>query len=276
MSTQSMWQCFALDVDILGMQYIKELKNLGLKDKEAAVYLACLELGPSPAQQIARKANIVRATTYVVLESLMQKGIVTQYREGKKTLFSSEPPRQLIRILEKQVDDIEDKKRELEMLMPALQMIMRASGGRPSVRYFEGIEGLRSMRREMVMYSQAGDEWYNFTPIDHLSALFSRDEAYYVQQRLAKRIRSKTIFSTRSQKSKEEMFQGAGKNLQRRFVDPKLFPSSSGFTVYRDRVAIGQFKGKIGGVIIESPQMADTMRRLFELAWIAADAIDKK
>ena len=66
------------------MEYIQELTSLGLKDKAAAVYLASLEIGPSPVQPIAKKAKVVRATTYVVLEELMQMGLVTKYKEGKK------------------------------------------------------------------------------------------------------------------------------------------------------------------------------------------------
>ncbi|MBI3251348.1 MAG: TrmB family transcriptional regulator, partial [Candidatus Andersenbacteria bacterium] len=65
------------------MEFIQALKHLGLKDKEAAVYLAALQLGPSPVQNIARRANVVRATTYVILEDLQKKGLVTHYKEGK-------------------------------------------------------------------------------------------------------------------------------------------------------------------------------------------------
>ena len=46
-------------------------------------------------------------------------------------------------------------------------------------------------------------------------------------------------------------------------------------TILLDRIAIGTFAGKAGGVIIESANMADMMRRLFELAWIGAEKIDK-
>src|SRR3990167_6712494 len=84
------------------MEHIKELMSLGLKDKEVVVYLSCLELGPSPAQVIAKKAGVVRATTYVILEELMNMGLVTKYKEGKKTMFSAEAPRQLLRLLERQ------------------------------------------------------------------------------------------------------------------------------------------------------------------------------
>src|SRR6185436_5706207 len=105
------------------MIFEAELKKLGLKDKEAAVYLSCLQLGPSPVQPIARKAKVVRATTYVVLESLMNRGLITKYKEGKKTLFSAEPPRQLMRLLEKEREDIQEKQRELEHILPELQVI---------------------------------------------------------------------------------------------------------------------------------------------------------
>ncbi len=244
----------------------KELKKLGLKDKEAAVYLACLELGPAPVQKISRKAKVVRATTYVVLTALAQKGLVTQFKEGKKTLFSAEPPRQLMRLIEKQEEHIQEEKSELELLLPELQTLMKTGQG-IFVRYFDGIEGLKSMRQEMVMYSPPGDIWYNFSPMDHLEAVFGRHEIN-TTQRIAKGIRSKTIFTTKSEKLKHEVLSTAASEAsERRFVSADDFPSASGMTIFRNRIAIGSFTGKLGGVIVESDEIADMHRRLFELAW---------
>jgi sugar-specific transcriptional regulator TrmB len=245
-----------------------ELKKLGLKDKEAAVYLACLELGSAPVQKISRKARVVRATTYVVLNSLAQKGLVTQFKEGKKTLFSAEPPRQLMRLIEKQEENLQEEKNGLAILLPQLQTLMKAGQGIPFVRYFEGLEGLQVMRQEMVMYSSHGDTWYNFSPMDHLVAVFGRGQLLYVAQRAAKGIRSKTIFTTKSEKLKEEILADAADELsERRFVSSQDFPSASGMTIFRNRIAVGSFIGKIGGVIIESDEIADMQRHLFELAW---------
>ncbi len=177
------------------MEFITELKKLGLKDKEAAVYVACLQLGPSPVQNIARKAKVVRATTYVILEGLMQMALVTHYKEGKKTLFVAEPPRQLGTLIDKQKAELDEKQEELDELLPQLQVIMKAGEGRPSVRYFAGLDGLRAMRQEMVMYTQPGGEWYHFTPMDHLNAIFPQEEVKYVRQRIAKHIKAKTLFT---------------------------------------------------------------------------------
>ncbi|HLD25475.1 MAG TPA: helix-turn-helix domain-containing protein [Candidatus Andersenbacteria bacterium] len=257
------------------MIFESELKRLGLKDKEAAVYVTCLQLGASPVQQIARKAEVVRATTYVVLESLMASGLVTKYKEGKKTLFVAEPPQMLMRLLEKQRENIDEKQHDLEALLPELQVVMKSAKGRPTVRYFDGPEGLRAIRREMLMYSQPGDTWYSFTPYDHLNAVLGRDEEAYSKQCIAKGIRHKAIFSTRSLALREKMrSRFDDPYAERRYVSSDLFPSPSGMTIFRDRIAIGSFIGKVGGVVVESAEMADMMRRLFELAWNGAEIID--
>jgi sugar-specific transcriptional regulator TrmB len=251
------------------MEYIQELTNLGLKDKEAAVYLSCLELGPSPVQPIARKAKVVRATTYVILDSLMNMGLVTKYKEGKKTLFSAETPRQLMRLLEKQEEQIREKEQSLESILPELQMITKAAGDKPLVRYFEGKEGLRAIRQEMIMYCRPEDMLYNFTPADHLLAVFPDDEDTHYAQRIAKHVSAKTLFTTKSEKIKKHWISQTGLT-ERRFVSPERFPVPGGMTIYRDRIAIGSYTGKLFGAIIESQQVADMMRAMFELAWESA------
>lgn len=253
------------------MVFEEELKKLGLKDKEAAVYLASLQLGPSPVQRIARKAKVVRATTYVVLEALMKDGLVTKYKEGKKTLFSAEPPRQLMRLVEKEQEKINERKGELEDLLPELQILMRGAGDRPTVRYFEGREGLRVMRREMVMSTNSGETIYNFTPVDHLDAVFGRDELLYYEQRVAKKIHTKTIFTTKSKQLRQDVLSEFSKYSERKFVPPESFPSTSGMSIFGNKIAIGSFTGKLGGVIVESDAMSDMMRRLFLLAWTGVD-----
>lgn len=250
------------------MEFRKELKKIGLTDKEVAVYLACLELGSSPVQPIARKSKVVRATTYVILDGLMQQGLVTRFEQGKKTMFAAEPPLQLKRLLEKQGEEVKDKERLLDVILPELQFLMRGAGDRPSVRYFEGKEGLHVIRQEINMYSRSGDVIYNFTPGDYLTAVFSREEDTFYRQRLARGIRAKTIFTTKSAALRKQwLTEGDSRISQRKFVAPEKFSWASGITIYRDRIAIGSFTGKLGGVIIESKEMADTMRTLFELAW---------
>ena len=65
-----------------------KLKELGLAEKEAKVFLASLELGSSAVQEIAKKAEINRATTYVIIEKLMKKGLMSSVGgKRQKDLF---------------------------------------------------------------------------------------------------------------------------------------------------------------------------------------------
>ncbi|OGY31243.1 MAG: hypothetical protein A3C02_02985 [Candidatus Andersenbacteria bacterium RIFCSPHIGHO2_02_FULL_45_11] len=257
------------------MEHITELTNLGLTDKEAAVYVSCLELGPSAVQPVAKKAKVVRATTYVILESLMSMGLVTKYKEGKKTLFSAEAPHQLLRLLERQQEVIQEKHRDLESILPELQMLTKAAGDKPSVRYFEGKEGLRAMRQEIIMYAHSGDVVYNFTPADHLNSVFPDNEDTYYPQRVAKKVYAKTLFTTKSDSLRKRWISNAENGVSEfRYIPTEKFPVPAGMTIYRDRIATGSFTGKLFGVVIESEQIANMMRALFELSWDAAKNID--
>ncbi len=258
------------------MTFSTELKKLGLRDKEVAVYLALLELGPSTVQAIARKAKVVRATTYVVLDALANKGLVTQFKEEKKTLFVAEPPRQLMRLLEKQKEDIQEREVRIRSLLPELQVLMKGAEGVPTVRYFSGLEGLRAMRREMMMYSQSNDLWYTFTPSDHLDAVLASDEPGYHRQLLSKKIKNRVIFTTKSETLKRELLSNVEDGMERRYIPYEQFVFTNGMTIFRDRIAIGSFTGKLGGVIIENKQMSHMFRKLFELAWEGAAFLDKK
>jgi hypothetical protein len=226
---------------------------------------------------IAKKAGVVRATTYVILEELMQMGLVTKYKEGKKTMFSAEAPSQLLRLLEKEEEVIEQRQKELKDILPELQMLAKALGDKPSVRYFEGKEGLAAIRRDMVMYCRPGDMIYNFTPADHLTGVFPDDENTNYPQRVAKGIKGKTLFSTASESLRKHWASTEySKSTERRYVTPDKFPVPAGMTIYRDRIAIGSFTGKLFGVVIESEQMASMMKALFELAWESAKNLDDK
>lgn len=259
------------------MEFRKELKKIGLTDKQVAVYLACLELGSSPVQPIARKAKVVRATTYVILSGLMQQGLVTRFEQGKKTMFAAEPPLQLRRLLEKRGEEIKDKERLLDQMLPELQILMKGAGDRPSVRYFEGKEGLHVIRQEISMYCRPGDLIYNLTPADYLTAVFPREEDTFYRQRRAKGIRAHTIFTTKSEALRRRWLLGDDQKVpERKFVPPQKFSWTSGITIYRDRIAIGSFTGKLGGVIIESQEMADSMQALFEMAWIGLSVNTKR
>ena len=93
---------------------IKELISLGFAEKEAAVYIAALTLGPSSVQEIAQKSGINRATAYLLIESLIERGLMSSFVKDKKKSFEAEPPDRLLSILRLQKHELEEKEKELK------------------------------------------------------------------------------------------------------------------------------------------------------------------
>jgi sugar-specific transcriptional regulator TrmB len=251
---------------MLYMALEADLKKLGLSDKEAAVYLAALGLGPSTVLQIARKSKVARATTYLVLEALQGYGLVSEYREGDKTFFVAEDPHNLDRIIDQQEIEVKQRREKIGDLVPKLAVFMRTADDRPTVRYYEGREGLKTIRQEMTKRTKSGEEWYNLTSLDNLKKFFAEEIDY--SPRKAKRIKQKTIFTTTSAMLKQKTLQESGKKLnQSKYVASDKLSSDVGLTIMEDTVAIGVFKEPVGGVMIESKEIAKLMKQWFELTW---------
>lgn len=245
----------------------RDLQKLGLSEKEALVYLSSLELGPSAVQAISRKADVNRATTYVMIESLMHHGLMSSFQKGKKMLYTAEKPDRLNRIVHKERDVVKEKEETIKRILPDLDSICAAAGDRPKVSFYEGEEGLEAMR-ETIFASKAKD-MEDFVSMDDLRHLLPDDHWKKHDQRLDKnKITGRVIFSSESDHAPSE---SSKKHWTYKRIPKKEFPMHGELTVYGNKVAMVSLKGKLIGVVIESKEMAIMVRSMFELAWIQAD-----
>jgi len=128
-----------------------ELRKLGLKDKEVKIYLAGLELGPSPVQDIAKKAGVVRPTTYEIIKSLKIKGLFAETKKGVRRLFVAQSPEKILELLRMQKRELEEKEREFIRIIAALES-KYYSGERGGISVFHGEEGIK-MLEEKISFS---------------------------------------------------------------------------------------------------------------------------
>jgi sugar-specific transcriptional regulator TrmB len=246
---------------------LKELQDIGLAEKEARVYLAALEIGRATADQLAKQAKIVRSTTYVQLESLMKKGLMSTYEEGKKTYFAPESPELLKRLLLKQREETHIKEKELGLLLPELLRQFEGAGERPVVRFFTGKEGITSTREEVL--KSKDKKAYTVFSYEHLRKLYSEQELdEYSDRRKGLGIHSRGI-----QVHKPYFAKAGLDNLtERRFLSPEVFPFSTiEITVFDDKTSIRSLEGTLFGMIIESTHIAAGMKTIFDFLWERAE-----
>lgn len=249
---------------------LRELQDIGLSEKEAKVYTAALELGPATADQLAKHSKIVRSTTYVQLEALMKKGLMSTYEQGKKTFFAPESPELLKRFLAKQREDIGAKEKDLIGFLPEMLRQFESAGERPVVRFFSGKEGITAVREEMLTTKEK-KTYVIFSP-EHLENIYSTkylDE--YSDRRRELNIYSKGIYVNK------EYFKRAGIDslTERRFLLPQILSLTIDLYIFDDKLGIISSKGSLFGLVIQSNNIASSMKSIFNFLWQQAKGQDE-
>ena len=241
---------------------LKQFQEFGLSENEAKIYLASLEIGRATADELSKHANVKRPTTYVQIESLVKKGLMSSHEKGKKTYFSPESPEYLKRIFEKTHEKVESGEKELEKILPNLVRMFETADNRPRVRFFEGKEGLITMREEFL--NVKSKELFIIFSQDVLESVFGRDElASYSRKRAEAGIHSRAIY-TRSGGKFEDKHPPL---TERRFLPENKLSLEADIIIFDNKIAITALRGKLFGVIIESKEIAKSMRSIFEIMW---------
>ena len=191
---------------------------------------------------------------------------MSTYQEGKKTYFAPESPELLKRLLLKQKDELHSKERDLTGLLPELLRQFESAGERPVVRFFPGKEGIIKVREE-ILTTKEKKTYAIFSP-EHLSSIFSSnylDE--YSDKRRGLGIHSKGIYIHK------EFYSRAGLDelTERRFLSPAIFTLTIEINIFDDKTVLSSMEGNLFSLIIESKQIASSMKSIFSFLWEGAE-----
>jgi sugar-specific transcriptional regulator TrmB len=247
-----------------------QLTNLGFSDKEASVYLALLELGPSTTTEISRKAGINRTTGYDILESLSNDGLVNPIGKTKTQKFVAENPDKVIIFLENKIKQGEERLKNAYNLLPELFSIYNTEE-KPKVKYYEGIEKIKEIFNdtltaniEIVGYA-VGTDAFEAIGEDYL-----RD---YFKKRIVKNIKVRVIVPDDLDTLK--VIAHDKKELRQSLIVPRdKFYFTTETNIYNNKILIISWKEKFA-VLIESKEIADAQKKVFELAWLGAKSLSK-
>lgn len=231
------------------------LTSLGLTEKEAMVYLACTEIGTGVVSSIGQAAGINRVTTYDILEKLKQKGLVSYFTKKKIKYFNSTDPEILLGEFEKRTND-------LRLSLPKFKKLT-GEISHPRVRYFEGLEGIKNIYAETL---SSKSEILNFSNSTEIRKQWKDYDKEYVEKRAKKKIFLRGL----SPKDKAgEIVHSEDKKYFReiRLVPEEQFDFSNEINIYDDKVAIISFKDELIGMIIESNEIANSQRAIFNMCW---------
>ena len=177
---------------------VENLRQLGLNEKEIYVYLSLIAMGPSPVRAIATKAEVNRGTTYDILKTLTEMGLVSSYdhyqKDDKRQYFVAEHPNKLLDAVDHRRQTLESLKAKIAATIPELESMYDKSGSRPVVKYYEGNHGVQMILQDVISSSKATAEreYYVYSSADIREYLH---KAYpkFNEDRIKNKIRVKAI-----------------------------------------------------------------------------------
>lgn len=240
----------------------KTLLDLGLNEKEIAVYLAILELGQANVLEIARKATIPRATVYGFLDTLLRERLISSITKGKRRYYLAEDPAKIKAILER-------KQQKIAKFLPQLQQLYLRSTSRPVIRAYDGSRGIIQILADVLLNIPTGGTYdVIISPRDEFAVL-GDDFDRYVTRRIEKKIDIRVITERSDFTKGWDKVQNQKEMLRQVRFLPRGQHFSVSYHIYGHKVSMFSLQGPITGVIIENKEIADMERLQFEYMWRA-------
>jgi len=234
----------------------EQLREAGLTENEAKMYLALLELGPSNAGLISRKAGMHRRVVYDTAYMLIKKGLVGYILRNNVRLFQAVNPERLKEI-------IDERGKRIEEILPNMLALYGKTKEKEETNFYKGKNGLKTVFEDQLSEnSEILILGANHLAYDMLQFYFH----WFDKKRLEKKLKARIIFTKKEGVPKIPY-------TEIRFL-PEKYSSPLAVNIYGEKVALILWsKTNPFAVVIKNKEMSDGYKKYFELLWKLAKKI---
>lgn len=248
------------------------LQSIGLSEKETKMYVALLRNGLQPISILSKKAGLNRGTGYVVLHALLNKGLILKTTKKGVQYFAPLEPGQLIKFVDHREKALKQSRNQLQAAMGQFSALMNPLSAKPKIEFFDGQEGARFVldhtleSKEKILQS--------FLSIADISEFVGSE---YFRDYTDRRIKTGfTLHALRTHEkdrealvidrhAKDYVTSKREKREIRHIPDDLAFPIS--MYMFDDMLAVISSKDEGFSLLIQSREMANMQKKIFELLW---------
>jgi len=248
----------------------QQLKEMGLTDKEVAVFLCVLQYQKIRPTRVALLTKINRPTVYSVAKELVKKGLIAEDGAEKTKYLISLGERVIENLLTSEEQVLKEKRSKLPELVEALgQVPKQGDYSIPKIRFIDETSLREFLIHQSLTWAQSALDydktWWGFQ--DHTLLETYQDWADYFWNRFSKGIRL-NLFTNKKPVETELMGQKA--YAHQRHV--KYWSESTEFSA--THVVVGEYVLMIMTrehphylIEIHDRVMADNLREMFKTMW---------
>ena len=244
------------------------LNSLGLSRDEVKIYMQLLDKGNTTAGRLAQKLGMARPTLYDALQRMHDKGVVTRSLKAGVRTFSAQPPRILSKLFQQRIENLQNQQKQFQAILPQLEQKFGAHLLAQRFQYFEGVEGVQNVLKDMLMYQDM--DTFAFWPIKSMVEMLSPDFfRWHNKERIRNNLYTRAIWPEKEVvEIKTHPFLGDGVDFRREIrVAPTQIHFTLGYWCYANKVAFLSSQRESFGFIIESAELATMQRAQFDVVW---------
>src|SRR3989344_4021263 len=240
------------------MDVLNSLKQIGLEEKEAKIYLFLLSDGPSTPTEIANATGIKRPNVYGYVQNLEKQGLIHYQLINKRKLIAPSSPTKITEL-------IEEKLTLAKQVIPNL--VMSHGGFQSNITFYKGKKAMQELFKD-ALTCNGKEIWYQWSPIDMDKILDKKVIEEFIKKRLKSGIKIRSLRPA----EKESFYQSKTNDTLGRqmtgvaYVDPR-YSFSLSYAIYDDKVAFYSSKNEAYGFLVESKEFAEVHSMLYEIAW---------
>lgn len=244
-------------------QIEETLAGLGLSEKEVQVYLALLKnKGEGTTVETSRLSLLPRTTVYDVLLSLKDKGLVLEKTRKHTKMFSVESPHYLFAYLQKRETDLAHNKQKLKYIINDLEALKNPLLPTPSLRQFQGEEGVRDMLATQISQSTVENETLHIICNQPFLGSFQDHFKEISKQYRDQNFSVKVLLQT----TEEDPIFIKIRNFEVKATSQK-YVFAAGMNVIGDFVGYWTEVDSLVGQLMENQQIARLQAVMFEQVW---------
>lgn len=246
--------CISMDKEVL--------REIGLTDGEIRVYTALINLGKSSTGSIMDKSGISSSKVYIILEKLVEKGLVSFIIENNVKKFQPTNPNTIIEFIRKKKENLQELENKSKDLISDINSLL-GKYEEETAQVYRGLKGIETAFTKMVEETGEGEENLFFSHAeeeleDEVIMFFKRIK----EKRLERKIKTKGIVHPRLKKA----FQTQVKEKYYKIEFSKITPATP-MTIGKKSILMTLWGKEPMCIEIRSKRMVDKYKAHFEEIW---------
>lgn len=240
---------------------VTTLVDMGLSPAQAKTYKILVESSSSTAPRLSLKIEETRTNTYKLLDKLCELGLATKEEVGKKLTYFPASPGALERLIESKTAAIELQARKLKANLPSMLSYYLEHTEQPSIRYYQGLKGIEEIYQDQLdersdIYLIRSWKDRDLFPAGTFSIWRKRPALYGLKTIVL----APDVEDANPSKEQDKKFLH-----ERTWIKAEDYTAPVEWDIYGNKVSIISFGTEAMGIVIESEQIADSMRQLFQI-----------